>query len=168
MITWFRVLLLLLGLSIFWAPMALLHSMDNLIDLIRLIDIPSFIFVFGPSIILLFFFHKPKQLLLAIGHLGFIDAVEQESLRISLKVWRHWGILLVVCGVINTGIGIWLMAKYLSDPNAVIPSVKLALLATQYGVLLATVLAFPAYLIVERRLNSSRSIHKKNAPNELQ
>lgn len=152
--------LLLLGLSLFWFPILILTQQGYPYD--YFIDIPTLITVIFPAFLILLAFHKPKQILNAIGHLRVIHILNLDELSASLKVWRNFGIILILWGNFFTQYKLIEMMRYANDHRMVGVTLIFSYNSTLYGILLATVLAFPAYLIIEKRLSIANGKSESN------
>ncbi|MDP8243757.1 MAG: hypothetical protein P9L94_06725 [Candidatus Hinthialibacter antarcticus] len=154
-----RLILLLLCLSMIWAPFLLFTNSYRFFQFeffLSYIDIPSMFCVFFPSMIHLLLLHHPRQIIRAVKNLINNDESDVESLELSMSIWRHWGLLFVSWGVVMTCWNVWQMMQYFSDSNSIFSWLQPAFLSMQYGSLLAIVFAFPAYLIIEKRLIAAR------------
>ncbi|MBZ0256404.1 hypothetical protein K8I31_10090, partial [bacterium] len=146
-----RLFLLLLGLSFFWVPILILTQQGY--PYWYFVDIPSLVTLIIPAFLIQFAFYNPKQIFSAVGHLKFIHVYELDALKESLKVWRNFGITLIAWGGVLTLYNVVNMMRNISNPEVIGDVLILSYNSTLYGILLATVLAFPAYLIIEKRLS---------------
>ncbi len=120
-------------------------------NLTHFIDIPSVLIVAGGCFSMALMSFTISEIASAFLH-AFGVPGNKEELELSSYFWECMIRNLLLVGVLGTAIGLVQMLAYLSDPNAIGPSVAVAILTTLYGIIVAAIFPLPAYIMIKKRI----------------
>ncbi len=115
------------------------------------LDIPSAILLIGCVLGMSLMSFSPSEIVKAVGH-TFGHPGSRDDLEFSAYFWLCTIRNLYIVGILGTLVGLVGMLQNLSDPNAIGPSMAIAILTFFYGIILSAMLPIPAYYSISRRL----------------